>query len=289
MFMVDPYALRADGTWAPPVPPVHRDADYDSRGFESLKNMQARHFWYRGRHRFLLHFTRAIARRLQSGAERPSAIDLGGGCGGWVRYLSTHAGDQFREIALADSSTAALTLAAGEVPASSRRYQIDLLNLQWTERWDIAFLLDVLEHIEDDDRVLVEIRRAIRPGGYLVITTPALERFRTQVDNMTHHVRRYSRDDFRKIAGRTGFELVVSRYFMFFLSPLIWLARFNTPDPAAMTAQDVRQYLDRADRIPIAPVNTALATLFAAETPLGAWLPFPWGTSILAVLRRRQD
>jgi hypothetical protein len=33
----------------------------------------------------------------------------------------------------------------------------------------------------------------------------------------------------------------------------------------------------------------ALAAIFSAETPLGAWLPFPWGTSVLAVLRRPLD
>jgi len=289
--MHDPYERRGDGTWAPPVPPVHRDADYDSSGFESLRAMQSRHFWYRGRHRFLLHFTRAIARRLarDGGRPAPAAVDLGGGCGGWVRYLSAHAGGDFREIALADSSPDALALAADEVPASSRRYQIDLLNLQWTDRWDVAFLLDVLEHIDEDEAVLAQVRRALRPGGYLVVTTPALERFRTNVDNMTHHVRRYSRADFARLAERTGFELAVSRYFMFFLSPLLWVARVSTPDPATMTAQDIRRYLDRTHRTPAAPVNAALSLVFAAETPLGAWLPFPWGTSILAVLRRAQD
>jgi 2-polyprenyl-3-methyl-5-hydroxy-6-metoxy-1,4-benzoquinol methylase len=286
--VTDPYAVRADGLWAPPLPPLHRDADYDSSGFESLRQMQERHFWYRGRHRFLLHFTRSIVRRLAARAPQPAAVDLGGGCGGWVRYLAAHAGADFGEIALADSSAVALTLAAGQVPVSSRRYQIDLLNLQWTDRWDVAFLLDVLEHIDDDEAVLRQIRSAIRPGGYLVITTPALERFRSQVDKMTHHVRRYSRDDFTRLARRTGFEPVASRYFMFFLSPLVWLSRFNTPDPSTMTSADIRQYLDRSDRTPSAPINLALSAVFAVETPLGAWLPFPWGTSVLAVLRRPQ-
>ncbi len=289
MAMLDPYAPLGDGTWAPPVPPVHRDADYDSSGFESLRAMQGRHFWYRGRHRFLLHFTHAIARTLGRRGVRPSAVDLGGGCGGWVQYLSAHAGGDFSEIALADSSPAALALAASEIPASSRRYHIDLLNLQWTHRWDVAFLLDVLEHIDDDEAVFAEIRRAIAPGGYLVVTTPALERFRTNVDNMTHHVRRYSRADFGRLAQRTGFELTASRYFMFLLSPLLWIARFNTPDPASMTPPEIRAYLDRTHRTPAAPLNSALSLVFAAETPLGAWLPFPWGTSILAVLRRPQD
>ena len=33
---------------------AHRDDEYDPAGFEILDRMQERHFWYRGRHRFLL-------------------------------------------------------------------------------------------------------------------------------------------------------------------------------------------------------------------------------------------
>jgi len=284
--MVDPYELNENGVWLPPVPLSHRDADYDSGGFPTLLSMQERHFWYRGRHRFILHFARRIARTYRRDGRKPDAIDLGGGCGGWVSYLSNHARDDFHEIALADSSPTALSLAIDEIPSTSRRYQIDLLSLQWSDRWDVAFLLDVLEHIDEDETVLREIRRALRPGGYLIIATPALERFRTGVDDMSHHVRRYARGDFQQLARRAGMELIVARYFMFFLSPLVWLARRNAPDPAVMTPQDVRRYIDESGRIPAAPLNIALAAIFAAETPIGAWCPFPWGTSVLAVMRR---
>ena len=287
--MVDPYVPNQNGIWTAPIPRAHRDADYDSSGFDSLRSMQARHFWYRGRHRFILHFTRRVVRTLRDARRRPAAVDLGGGCGGWVSYLAAHAGGDFSEIALADSSPVALALAAGEIPPASRRYRIDLLDLQWSARWDVAFLLDVLEHIDEDEAVLRQIGRALRPGGCLIVTTPALERFRSPLDDMTHHVRRYARRDFERLAADTGLDVVVTRYFMFFLSPLMWLARRGGPDPAAMTPQDIRTYLDRSDRIPAAPLNAALGTIFAAETPLGAWCPFPWGTSVLALLRRRHD
>ena len=46
------------------------------------------------------------------------------------------------EAAVADSSPAALRLAADCLPDSVRRYHIDLLDLQWQERWDVAFLLE---------------------------------------------------------------------------------------------------------------------------------------------------
>lgn len=284
--MRDPYTLDADGTWKAPTAVAHRDDRYDSAGFESLRRMQSTHFWYRGRHRFVMHFTRRIAAAADSSSRTLSAVDLGGGCGGWVRYLAARASDRFDEIALADSSADALRLAADHLPSSSRRYQIDLLNLQWSERWDAAFLLDVLEHIEEDAAVLHQIRDALRPGGHVIVTTPALERFRTPLDAMAHHVRRYSIRDFRRLAEQSGLELIAARYFMFLLSPLMWGARRRAPDPATMSADELRRFLDRSDRIPPPLLNTALSTVFGAETPLGAWLPFPWGTSVLAVMRR---
>ena len=76
----------------------HRDQEYDQDGFNILFNMQENHFWYRGRHRFLL----SALNRYMSSKENMSAIDLGGGVGGWVRYLADYRPDLFRTVALAD-------------------------------------------------------------------------------------------------------------------------------------------------------------------------------------------
>src|ERR1700719_671819 len=51
---VDPYRER-NGIFAPPDPVPHREDVYDSQGFELLAEMQHQHFWFSGRHRFLLH------------------------------------------------------------------------------------------------------------------------------------------------------------------------------------------------------------------------------------------
>jgi SAM-dependent methyltransferase len=284
----DAYELGEDGIYRPAIPVLHRDEDYPNDGFESLFEMQERHFWYRGRHRFILHFTRQI-RSLLSTPGPLKAVDLGGGCGGWVSYLQRHAPALFDEVALADSSTDALGMALPLVSPRTNRYQIDLLDLHWVQRWDVAFMLDVLEHIEDDVQVLRQVRSALRPGGFLLVTTPALERFRTPIDDLSHHVRRYSRDDLARRAVAAGMELITTRYFMFLLSPLLLLSRRNIPSAASTSASEAREYLRRSARIPPAPLNAVLGGVFALETPLGDWLPFPWGTSVLAVFRRPKE
>lgn len=280
------YALGPDGIYLPEHAVQHRDEEYDSHSFDQLLEMERRHFWYAGRYRFILHCLKSQLRRLPHSSHPLCAIDLGGGCGGWIKYLSGNAPTQFGELALADSSLRALELAANVVSPDVNRYQIDLLDLQWNERWDVAFLLDVLEHIPDDVAALKQIGAALRPGGLLFVATPALKFFWSYNDEVVHHVRRYSRDDYRRLAKAAGFECWFSRYFMFFLSPLLLLSRLKPPKLEEMTEEQVQAHCAHTHRVPSAPINQSLRLIFSLETPLGCWLPFPWGTSVLAVLRK---
>lgn len=260
---------------------VHRDEEYDSREFAMLRRMQGGHFWYRGRHRFLLH---AVRRH----APRPvRAVDLGGGCGGWVDYLARYAGFPIDELALADSSQAALDLAADALPAGVSRHRVDLLDLPWSGRWNTAFLLDVIEHIPDHAEALRQVHRALAPGGVLFVTVPALQRFWSWNDEFARHQRRYHRDELARLAEGCGFEVIDARYFMFFLSPLLLLSRAASSRRVHDATEEERRALaEKMHAIPTAPVNSLLAGVFGLETPLGHRVRFPWGTSLLAVLRR---
>jgi 2-polyprenyl-3-methyl-5-hydroxy-6-metoxy-1,4-benzoquinol methylase len=280
------YEQNAGGIYVPGQPVCHRDEEYDQAGFDILCDMQSRHFWYQGRHRFLL---RALKDQLGAMPGRPDglrAIDLGGGCGGWISYLNRRLPRAFSELALGDSSLRALELAGPVVGTGIGRYQIDLLNLGWQGRWDVAFLLDVIEHIPQDADALSQVSAALRPGGLVFVTTPALNMFWSYNDDLAHHARRYSRGDFVQLAEKAGLQLRLARYFMFFLSPLLWLSRLKHPSVGQMSPEELCAMARRTHRVPAAPVNWLLEFIFDLETPLGFWLPFPWGTSILGVFQK---
>jgi 2-polyprenyl-3-methyl-5-hydroxy-6-metoxy-1,4-benzoquinol methylase len=280
------YSRQTNGIFTPTVAVVHRDDAYDSRGFGLLRDIQSRHFWYQGRHRFLLEALKLHLPKLFPIGNALTAIDLGGGCGGWITFLQERLPERFTELALSDSSLHALELAGSVVGEDIVRYQTDLLRLGWRDRWDAAFLLDVLEHIPEDTEVLLQIRQALKPGGVLFVTTPALKCFRSYNDEIARHVRRYAKRDFARLAKATGMRLLRASYFMFFLSPLLWLSRLKRPALLNMDENAIFALLERTHRVPVLPLNTLMKLVFDLETPLGLWIPFPWGTSILGVFQK---
>jgi 2-polyprenyl-3-methyl-5-hydroxy-6-metoxy-1,4-benzoquinol methylase len=264
----------------------HREDEYDETGFDVLIRMQREHFWYRGRHKLLLNsLTREISRR-HGNAGVLRAIDMGGGCGGWLEYLHSHAPGLFLELALGDSSVRALTLAQAVVASFAPRYQIDLLDLPWSDEWDVVFLLDVLEHIPDHMTVLRQVRKCLKPGGLLFVTTPALRHFWTYNDELAHHQRRYSKNDFVNLGESADLKLLSTDYFMFFLSPVLLLSRLLSRSPSSATPEQRREHLAQTHRTPARPINKILEIIFSLEATILNHVSFPWGTSILAVFQR---
>jgi hypothetical protein len=102
---------------------------------------------------------------------------------------------------------------------------------------------------------------------------------------MAHHLRRYRRADFVRLASESGLTLCDSRYFMFFLSPAYWFSRIK-PTFATMSSAQKTELISKQHQVPGPLINGLLSSIFAAETPLGHHVRFPWGTSILAVFQK---
>jgi 2-polyprenyl-3-methyl-5-hydroxy-6-metoxy-1,4-benzoquinol methylase len=265
---------------------LHCADEYDEHGFDILFSMQREHFWYHGRHRFLLAALEMELASLDAPAHTLSAIDLGAGCGGWIDYLLSRSVPRFGELALADSSLRALEFAATVLGSQLPRFQVDLRDLGWKERWDIVFLLDVLEHIQDHNSVVQQICQCLRPNGLLFLTVPALDFFWSYNDELARHQRRYSLRDIKSLSCECELTLTKARYFMFFLSPLLYFSRFRGLKSGTMSRDEIKEIMARTHRIPSKPVNALLKWLFALETPLGLRLPFPWGTSVLSIFQK---
>ena len=80
------------------------------------------------------------------------------------------------------------------------------------DRYDSVVLVNVLEHIEDDVLALTQARELLRPGGYLLVFSPAFEGLYSEFDRRIGHYRRYRRARIVEVAARAGFEILDARY-----------------------------------------------------------------------------
>jgi len=78
--------------------------------------------------------------------------------------------------------------------------------------FEAAVLINVLEHIEDDDGALRDLASALHPGGRLILWVPAFESLYSDFDRRVGHHRRYRVPELRAKLTTAGLELVEIRY-----------------------------------------------------------------------------
>jgi SAM-dependent methyltransferase len=71
--------------------------------------------------------------------------------------------------------------------------------------FDVALLIDVIELVPDAQATLLQIRHALRPGGYLVVHVPLLP------EGRQHGVRAITEASLRDLVANAGFEDIQMR------------------------------------------------------------------------------
>jgi len=231
-----------------------------------LSELEPWHFWFVGRQAMVI---RLIEKHVAPGAR---ILDIGCGTGWMSRALSCRG---YRTAGLdlhPDGLRAMRAAIPGAMPVQAVAEQLPF----GRGTWEAALLLDVLEHA-DDRRVLEELRRVLRPGGILVTSVPALPWLWSHRDEIAGHRRRYTRRQLRRLAADSGFGLREMRAYQFFLFPLVLAGRVlgrGGPELCRMEEQ------------PPPTFNRLLARINRIEVALGEFIPWPWGSSLVAVCSR---
>jgi len=91
--------------------------------------------------------------------------------------------------------------------------------------YNLALLMDVVEHVEEDRSYLGDIvRNYLEEGGYLVITVPAFPSLFGSHDRFLHHRRRYTRAELLELVRSARLECLSSGYLFFSLLPIRFLS-----------------------------------------------------------------
>src|SRR3954451_10557736 len=78
--------------------------------------------------------------------------------------------------------------------------------------FDVVTCIETIEHVRDVQLALSEIRRVLRPGGRLALTTPATARWRVLFRGVEHpfspHIRSFTRRSMRTTLETMGFHVL---------------------------------------------------------------------------------
>ncbi len=148
------------------------------------------------------------------------------------------------------------------------------------EYFNTVLALDVLEHLENEIPVVQEIERTLKPGGITIITVPAYNFMWGVQDEISHHFRRYTASSLVNLFTKnTNLTVIKKTYFNTFLFLPIAATRlisrwFN------LTKRQSDFELSKGW------LNGILYRIFNSEIGLLNSVSFPFGVSILLVLRK---
>ena len=138
-------------------------------------------------------------------------LEVGCGQGGFAVRLAR----RYRYVGLEPDSVS-YHVARQRLAAAGGNGEIrngDLSTLLPDERFDMVCAFEVIEHIEEDETALAEWASRLRPGGHLVMSTPAFQHRFGPADHMAGHFRRYDPQLLARLLCKTGLEEVVVRQF----------------------------------------------------------------------------
>ncbi len=158
---------------------------------------------------------RWIARR----GLKPPFLEAGCGTGALAAHLAAKG---WSGTAL-DSSPAAIAMAKLELARfpSVKVVEGDLNSLH-ERRFGCAFVMDVLEHVRDDEAMLAALASRLAEGGFLVLLVPVNPEEWAADDVIYGHFRRYGWQEVEARLGRAGLKLVESWNVTV---PCMWLLR----------------------------------------------------------------
>lgn len=239
---------------------------FSSYFFAKLARLEAGSFWFRGRNKTIIWALQRYFPKIENFLEV--------GCGtGFVLSGIAAARDNLH-LTGSEIFSRGLGFAAARVPAAELM-QMDARCIPFVSEFDAIGIFDVLEHIVEDEAVLLEIAQALRPAGGFLLTVPQHPFLWSVADKTAKHVRRYSARDLKWKVERAGFKILRLTSFVSLLLPIMLASRWRKRGARA----------DTQSELALSPaVDALLERVMSLELLLiRSGLNFPVGGSLLLI------
>lgn len=235
--------------------------------YTEMDNIESTHWWFRARRLILVDILEKM--NLPKDAK---ILEIGCGTGGNLDMLSN-----FGEVSALEMDKNAINIASKK---TNNLYNIKLgycpEQLLFEEKqFDLICMFDVLEHIDDDEKTLVELKKLLKSNGKIFITVPSYKWLFGAHDKFLHHKRRYSKTRLKQLIPNELNILNIS-YFNTFLFPIAALVRLKD--------KLFHSNISSTTNIPSNIINKILETIFSSERYLLNYCNLPFGLSLYCVL-----
>ncbi|PJD93183.1 MAG: SAM-dependent methyltransferase [Legionella sp.] len=250
--------------------------NYPSAGFDVVDKQEQNIFWCRSRSRLL---KRVIAKYLKPNG---SFLEIGCGTGFFIRELAKNSS---YKITGSDVHLSGLKYAQEKSP-ETEFVQLDATSNYISEKFDVIGAFDVIEHIKDDEAVLLNAYHSLVKGGTLILTVPQYQFLWSKLDELVKHQRRYSKTELFAKLHQQGFDVVFQSSFVFVLFPLMLVSRLldkkHVPDQEFSSDEFKKRV-----KFPKLLNWVMDKLMYIDEFFIRLGVSLPYGGSLLVVARKR--
>jgi len=242
----------------------------DISAYKELSELQKKHWWFRARTNIIS----AVLSKYVKKSETRQIIEIGCGAGGNISLLK-----EFGHVSGLEMEPSVAEYAKKNTYADIRIGHMPD-NIPFNNKFDIACMLDVLEHIENDKEAVSAVHTMLSDKGLFVLTVPAYNWLYGKHDKILHHKRRYTKDVLIKLLSDNGFEILNASYFNTLLFPLVAAARVF--EKIVNSSGQAIGFQTPAD-----PINFFLYSVFSLEAGMLSKISLPFGASLIIISRKK--
>ena len=253
--------------------------------YERMHALETDYWWFVGRRALIASLLEATRPFIKT--EAPQLVDIGCGTGANLPMLRDVVGPRGAVFGL-DFSPLALQWARTQGGIEGGQIQLsqgDALALPLRDNCaDLVTMLDVLEHLSDDNRALGEVQRILKPGGALILSVPAYQHLWSAHDEALHHFRRYEKAGLNRVLVDAGFKVWRLSFAMSLMPPVAWFWRRFVLPFAQRRPRNASRHSQGAVLPPVPPaINRMLVRYVGAEGKVIPRRPLRFGTSLVTV------
>lgn len=247
----------------------------NSQSIKEYQQLEKYYWWFVGRRRII---ERVLEKHFFG--RKLNILDWGCGPGGNFGFLK-----KFGQVLGVDSLDESLR-ACKEKGITTVVKAGNLDEFMSETKFDLITNFDVLEHITEDEKFLMDAKEFLNPNGHILITVPAYQFLWTRLDDTLGHKRRYTKNEIAGKLKRNGYKVVVASYFVFFLSPAFIFYRMIQKLTNSARNSTRGTLNDAVLEFP-ETINWLFTRILFLEAWLLSYINFPFGTSVIVLAKKQ--